>query len=141
MGEFRNYRKYRKNVYEEFYFLHKDEFEFKLDSNDDPETNFPYHISRDADLSDLKDACVESFARNFRLLKRRRRKRNLQFFFIYGILYVEYYFLLKHLMGDYHEKISNRNRRFRGNWSRHFRTINNSGLFCDRYLLQQRKIY
>ena len=85
MGEFRNYRKYRKNVYEEFYFLHKDEFEFKLDSNDDPETNFPYHISRDADLSDWNDACVDRFDRNLRLLKRRRRKRNLKFFFIYGV--------------------------------------------------------
>ncbi len=85
MGEFRNYRKYRKNVYEEFYFLHKDEFEFKLDSNDDPETNFPYHINRDADLRYLKDACVDRFDRNLRLLKRRRRKRNLKFFFIYGV--------------------------------------------------------
>ena len=29
MGEFRNYRKYRKNVYEEIYFSHENKFEFK----------------------------------------------------------------------------------------------------------------
>ena len=56
-----------------------------MDSNDDPETNFPYHRNRDADLRYLKDACVDRFDRNLRLLKRRRRKRNLKFFFIYGV--------------------------------------------------------
>lgn len=88
-----------RNVYKDIFEKNKERIQFVSSGESGNETNVIYEPSQEFYLDSLEYLCVDVYEKNVKLLKKRKRVRNLKFFVSYGIplicMFVASGFILK----------------------------------------------